>query len=719
MSEEWGDEDEGLLLAALEAAEAQLRSARPQVPPAASAAAALPPQAPPAAEARAPGWACLVCTGSNEASVTHCVCGGARPNPSRAPPPPAPPLAALPPLPQPWAGGGGEGGAAPGASLLADAARLHRGPPLRLAAAVRSDGRVTLSFPNCAALAQLVSQLPGAALERGCLWTLPPASLPLLQRALSTQPASRLAAVWLPSPQVAATAEHLAGGLLGEAEVAALFQAVPASLREQMYEFQRQGVLYALRRGGRALLGDEMGLGKTVQALALMACYRPDWPCLVLCPATLRDTWAEQVQRWLPPGLRPPGGAVRVLDGKAESFQAALAAVGRAGILICPYSLVTKQTELLLAHRFGCVVADESHSLKNPKSKRSECAQPLLKGARRALCLTGTPAVNRPVELFAQLHCLQPRIFRSYTEYVARFCGGGRFYGQGSSNGEELFGLLSSTLMIRRLKAEVLTQLPPKVRQRVTLQLPVNAKVAALTKRLRDTPPPAAGWGAAAGGGAAEQSLMTQLCFETAAMKAEPAAEYLVETLLDGLPPTDKVLYFAHHTAMLAAAARALQRAQVPFIQIDGGTAMGARSGLVERFQHDPAIRVALLSIKAAGTGLTLTAASTVLFGELVWTPGEMQQAEDRAHRIGQECSVAVQFLMTPDTGDDFVWRSLENKARARARVMRLRSRPARSWATWASVWTARRARACARRRGRLRSRARRARRRRRPGRGL
>ena len=394
-----------------------------------------------------------------------------------------------------------------------------------------------------------------------------------------------------------------------------------------------------------------------------MAAYRADWPVLVLCPASLRDTWAEQVSRWLPPGLRPPGGAVRVLDGRAASFDAALAAAGRDGILICPYSLLGKQADRLLAHGFGVVVADEAHALKNPKAKRSECGQALLLAAKRCLCLTGTPACNRPYELFVQLHCLQRRIFRNSHEYVERYCGNSRFYGQGCTNSDELNAILASTFMIRRLKADVLTQLPPKNRCRVALNCELNGRVQSLMDRVLATPPPEGGWAAAsARGGGGEANLMTQLCFETAAMKAPVAAEYLVDTLLDGMPPTDKVLYFAHHSSMLAAAAAALTKARVPFVQIDGATPVGVRSSLVERFQSDPSVRCAVLSIKAAGVGLTLTAASTVCFGELTWAPGEVQQAEDRAHRIGQACCVTVQFLLTPGTADDFVWGSLEKK---------------------------------------------------------
>jgi SWI/SNF-related matrix-associated actin-dependent regulator 1 of chromatin subfamily A len=482
-----------------------------------------------------------------------------------------------------------------------------------------------------------------------------------------------------PLPPITATAmEFLAGSLVPAAEAEAAWARVPAKLRDTMFEFQRTGVRYALARGGRALIGDEMGLGKvritqkhtrlrratlstanallsqTVQAIALMAAYRADWPALVLCPASLRDAWAAALVTWLPEEMRPPTGVRVIASGK--DVAPALANLGRRDIVVVPYSLVAKCSDALLAARFGVLVADESHCLKDAKAQRTRGATPLLRAARRAVCLTGTPALSRPGELFAQLNALQPRVFAAFGEYAARFCAGGRFgFAQGCSNSAELHGILSSVLLVRRLKKDVLTELPPKLRSLVALPVAPSKALADLREELAR---------AQAGGDEERtkaQMLMTRLYTASAEHKAAACAEY-VSTLVDGAASEDKFLFFGHHKSMLDAAAQRMTSDRVAFIRIDGATPVGERAVLVERFQRDDRVRVAVLSIKAAGVGLTLTAASTVVFGELSWTPGDVVQAEDRAHRIGQRGSVAVHILQAKGCVDDYMWKAIQHK---------------------------------------------------------
>ena len=181
---------------------------------------------------------------------------------------------------------------------------------------------------------------------------------------------------------------------------------------------------------------------------------------------------------------------------------------------------------------------------------------------------------------------------------------------------------------------------------------------------------------AAAGGLLEEKRLMNELYQATAEAKTKPVAEYL-ETLLDSSETpgdasaaVEKFLFFGHHTCTLDAASEMLRRRKVPFIRIDGSTDTNARQSLVDRFQTDRNARVAVLSIKAAGMGLTLTAASTVIFGELSWTPGDIVQAEDRAHRIGQANAVNVHFLVAKDTVDDIMWGSVANKLETLGQVL-------------------------------------------------
>jgi SWI/SNF-related matrix-associated actin-dependent regulator 1 of chromatin subfamily A len=156
-----------------------------------------------------------------------------------------------------------------------------------------------------------------------------------------------------------------------------------------------------------------------------------------------------------------------------------------------------------------------------------------------------------------------------------------------------------------------------------------------------------------------EKKLLNELFLASAKAKTKSVCEYL-ETLIDG--STSKFLFFAHHGVLLDAVAQFLDAKKVKTIRIDGSTPAATRGDLVNAFQRRDDVRVALLSIKAAGMGLTLTAASTVIFGEMVWTPGDLIQAEDRAHRIGQQASVLVQYLHAKDTIDEIIWQSIKKK---------------------------------------------------------
>jgi len=526
-----------------------------------------------------------------------------------------------------------------------------------------ASGRVAVTFPySCTPVLDAVTAVPEACAPAGpgAAWTVPASAVHELCRTLHNM--SKLAVkLELPHSIAAAAMEFAGSALLSPTVVEEVYQQVPADLRDAMFPFQRDGVRYVIARSGRALIGDEMGLGKTVQAIALLAAYGKDRPALILCPASLRDCWAAALNTWLPDELRPVGAIQVILNG--AGVPEALRGAGRRGIVICPYSLVIKDPLLFKRHGFTMVVADESHCLKDGNAKRTQAAAPLLVGARRAVCLTGTPALSRPMELWSQLSALQPRLFTSRNTFGARFCISNRYgWGQGCSNGEELHAVLATTVLVRRLKADVLEQLPPKIRTRIVLPVKPSGEVSRLVARIAQLR-------AAGGDKNSLDRLTNELYVSTADMKASACADYM-ETLLEGSPPEAKFLFFAHHTVLLDTLLQRLQVAKVRTITIAGSTPVGERAALVARFQNDPDVRVALLSIKAAGVGLTLTAASTVVFGELTWTPGDIVQAEDRAHRIGQRGSVAVHILQAPGTIDDALWSAVCHKLDTLGRVL-------------------------------------------------
>eukprot|EP00890_Picochlorum_soloecismus_P000494 jgi/Picsp_1/1445/NSC_04924-R1_swi snf-related matrix-associated actin-dependent regulator of chromatin subfamily a-like protein 1-like len=435
---------------------------------------------------------------------------------------------------------------------------------------------------------------------------------------------------------------------------------IPDELEEKLMQFQRSGVKFALRHGGRCLLGDEMGLGKTVQALAVASAYRDEWPVLVVAPSSMRESWADSIESW----LQVPNKRIRVINtGKDVSATIH----GSVDFLIISYNFLDKMD---LQGKYNIVVVDESHYLKDISAKRTKAALPILKASKRCILLTGTPALNRPKEIFTQLTSLLPKASLKLKDFGERYCTGNRFdkYG-GAKNLEELHALLRGSVMIRRLKSGVLTQLPKKRRQQIFLSLDEKFKkeLSKLQEQMQDSKiaigqliaQHAASGGLAVQPSAVDRGIIMEVYRKTADLKAKAVQDY-VDTLLEG---GGKFLIFAHHVNLLDSIEHCCNRKKgCKYIRIDGATPPTVRSGLVESFQKNEDVRVAILSIRAAGVGLTLTAASTVVFAEMTWTPGEIIQAEDRAHRIGQLNSVNVYFLHVKNSIDDIIWSSIQNK---------------------------------------------------------
>ncbi|KVH96404.1 HARP domain-containing protein [Cynara cardunculus var. scolymus] len=462
------------------------------------------------------------------------------------------------------------------------------------------------------------------------------------------------------------------------------YDLMPDSIESKLLPFQREGVRFVLQHGGRVLLADEMGLGKTLQAIAVASCVRDSWPVLVLTPSSLRLQWAsvkceeyahhaltsyssrftQMIQQWL--GISSSDILV-VLSNASGSNKGGFTimrpntkgSIRLDGVFnIVSYDAVDKLQGVLMNSDFKVVIADESHYLKNAQAKRTSASLPILQKAHYTMLLTGTPALSRPIELYKQLEALYPNVYKSVHEYGNRYCQGGVFgMYQGASNHEELHNLMKATVMIRRLKKDVLTELPVKRRQQVFLDLAdkdmkqinalfrelelVKSKIKASNSKeeaesLKFT----------------EKNIINKIYTESAAAKIPAVLDYLGTVIEAGC----KFIVFAHHQPMIDSIHQFLLRKKVGCIRIDGGTPAGSRQSLVTDFQDKDAIKAAVLSIKAGGVGLTLTAASTVIFAELSWTPGDIIQAEDRAHRIGQASSVNVYYLLANDTVDDIIW---------------------------------------------------------------
>ena len=384
-----------------------------------------------------------------------------------------------------------------------------------------------------------------------------------------------------------------------------------------------------------AILADEMGLGKTVQAISALNELGVK-RALIVCPASLKLNWRDELATWL-----TTGSSVGVAEGTSWP---------RADIVIVNYDILDRHT-VSLGHTWPALIADEAHYIKNRESKRTKMV--LTIPAERKWLLTGTPILNRPKEIWTLLRCIDPRQWPRFRDFVLRYCGAhrdryGRWNIDGASNTAELAERLKP-YMIRRLKRDVLTELPEKIRQ--TILLPANREIRDALKVEHENAAVLMqdGVKAAAMGDLAKARRFLGLA------KVGPAVAH-IKDILEQEP---KVVVFAHHKEVIA---RILELVGVKAVSITGDTPMKARHQAVLAFQNDPAVRVFVGNLQAAGVGLTLTAASVAVMVEQDWVPGVMAQAEDRIHRIGQDRGVLVQYICFDGSLDARMAKSVARK---------------------------------------------------------
>ncbi|RVD91570.1 Snf2 Rad54-like helicase [Tubulinosema ratisbonensis] len=402
------------------------------------------------------------------------------------------------------------------------------------------------------------------------------------------------------------------------------------SIYKKLLPFQREGVNFALNRNGRIILADDMGLGKTIQALAIAWYYKLEFPLLIICPASLQDNWIESVRIFLEE-------KAFILKEKSDVSDF---------ISVISYDRAAQLSNIL---KHKVIIADECHYLKSSQSKRTKNLLPILQNANRAILLSGTPALSRPLELYPLICTIDKTIFPSFNVYGMRYCDGKKikhwFDYKGSSNSEELYFLIFK-FMLRRTKDEVLSELPPKNRRHVILSPAIKEKLEIEQNELDK-----------AFDSKVSPSVM-QKYTDAAEVKIDVVKKYISEIIEKKI----KFLVFAHHAVMLNALEEEFKKENIRIIRIDGNTPTHLRHEMCNSFQTDPSIQVALLSLTAANTGLTLTEGKMVIFAELYWNPGTMLQAEDRVHRIGQKSCVDIHYLVARNTIDEYVWPKLIKK---------------------------------------------------------
>jgi len=442
-------------------------------------------------------------------------------------------------------------------------------------------------------------------------------------------------------------------------------------LRKQLFPFQQQGVAFIEATEGRTLIGDEMGLGKTVQALAWLQLHPEKRPAVVVCPASLKLNWKQEAEAWLSEvdvqvingtdhSIPITGDLIiinyDVLPNKYESYRDV---TGRARKREIPN---TGWVDYLIAAKPQVAIFDECHYIKSNSANRTKGAKKLGRKVNHIIALSGTPVVNRPIELFNALRMINPAVVPDFWAFAQRYCGakhnGFGWDFSGSSNTEELHDKLVQTVMIRRLKKDVLKDLPDKIRSFVPMPLANEAEYQQaednFIKWLRDTK----GLEAAAKATHAEQLAKIEAMKQLAVKGKLKSAIEWIENYVDS---NGKMVVFATHKKTIDALMKKFGNKAV---KVDGSVSMSDRDMAVKAFQNDESIRVFVGNIQAAGVGLTLTASSTVVFLELPWTPGDLSQAEDRCHRIGQKDAVNVYYLLAENTIENEIAKLLDAKRR-------------------------------------------------------
>jgi superfamily II DNA or RNA helicase len=441
----------------------------------------------------------------------------------------------------------------------------------------------------------------------------------------------------------------------------------PPGLQARLRDYQQQGLswLQFLRThhlGG--VLADDMGLGKTVQTLAHILLEkqqgRLDRPALVVAPTSLMVNWRREAQQFAP--------ELRVLLLHGPKRRAHFAAIPGHDLVLTSYPLLARDHRLLQMHGFHLLVLDEAQNIKNPKAQASKVVREL--NARHRLCLTGTPLENHLGELWSLFDFLLPGLLGSDKQFRQSLRN--PIEKQGDEAAAKQLALRLRPFMLRRTKQEVVRELPPKTEILRSVELAGDQRDLyetirlAMHARVRD---------AVAEQGWARSQIMVldallklrQVCCDPRLVKLEDARkvkhsaklELLMELLPEMVEEGRRILLFSQFTGMLKLIEEAVREAGLDYVKLTGQTRDRARP--VDRFQTGE-VPLFLISLKAGGTGLNLTAADTVIHYDPWWNPAVERQATDRAHRIGQQNPVFVYKLITEGTVEEKIQHLQQHK---------------------------------------------------------
>ena len=423
---------------------------------------------------------------------------------------------------------------------------------------------------------------------------------------------------------------------------------LPNTLQAELRDYQLEGFNYLARLANweiGACLADDMGLGKTVQAIAILLEQAKNGPSLVIAPTSVCYNWLSEINKFAP-SLNP------FLLHDEDKRDSRIKELSASDVLVCSYNLLQYENEAIAAKEWNLIVLDEAQNIKNHTTKRFKTACAL--NTKRKIALSGTPIENHLGELWSIFRFLNPGLLGSIDSFQKKFVNP-------ISNKNQLVKQTLKNLIqpyiLRRTKTQVLSELPPKIEQSIYIE-PSNEELAfyeAVRQKAMENISKMGELDNKRFSILAEITRLRQACChsslvdESINLENSKLAAFL-ELVNDLLANNHKVLVFSQYVRYLDIVKGTLQENSIDFHYIDGSTPINQRKSSVSDFQNGVGGSVFLISLKAGGTGLNLTAADFVIILDPWWNPAVEDQAADRAHRMGQQRPVTVYRLIMKNT---------------------------------------------------------------------
>jgi len=424
-------------------------------------------------------------------------------------------------------------------------------------------------------------------------------------------------------------------------------------LNGDLYPYQKVGVEFFMNSDGRAILADQMGTGKTLQSLAYIV-HSKKPRSLIICPSAVKHSWDGEVEKWTNLKALVVDSQMNGKVFKNDYYD----------IVIINYDIVIKFLKEIVDANFDTIVVDEFTYIKNSKAKRTKSVRIICKKAKSVLLLSGTPMLSRPVELFNGLNIIDPKTWNDYLAYTKMYCQGhqGRWGwdANGASNLEDLQKRISK-YFIRRTKDQILKDLPEKifVNRPIELDREYQARydlaMNEFGKFLRDvkkkrTPE-------------IVRALQAEKLVKIGALRqltSEGKISFAEDIINEILESDEKMLVFSVYNKPLEVLYEKFKDISV---MLTGKTAEEDKNNAIDNFQNNKDVKIFFGGTLSAGMGITLTAATNIVFLDYAWNPSMMSQSIDRIHRIGNTASsVNIYNLYAKGTIDEYMTKLLKKK---------------------------------------------------------